>query len=225
MDTVFTISKIKAAVFDMDGTLVDSLMLWDLFWSEFGTRYLGDKNFTPSLDDDKKVRTLPLKEAMTVIHQNYHIAESGEELARAATEIMINFYSNTVQLKNGVREFLEYLKNQNVKMCIASASSTELVKLAIKHCNIADYFVQIFSCADIGKGKEEPDVYLQAAGFLGEKIENTCVFEDSLAAIETANKIGMLTVGVYDKFNYGQDTIKRIATEYIGAGETLLKLL
>ncbi len=225
MDTVFTISKIKAAVFDMDGTLVDSLMLWDLFWSEFGTRYLGDKNFMPSSEDDKKVRTLPLKEAMTVIHQNYHIAESEEELARVATEIMINFYSNNVQLKNGVREFLEYLKNQNVKMCIASASSTELVKLAIKHCNIADYFVRIFSCADIGKGKEEPDIYLQAADFLGEKIENTCVFEDSLAAIETANKIGMLTVGIYDKFNYGQDTIKQIAAEYIGAGETLLKLL
>ncbi len=217
--------NIKAAIFDMDGTLVDSLMLWDLFWSEFGTRYLGDKNFTPSSEDDKKVRTLPLKEAMNVIHQNYHIAKNGEELARVAGEIIADFYSNSVQLKNGVQEFLEHLKTQNIKMCIASASSTELVKLAIKHCNIEGYFLRVFSCADIGKGKEEPDIYLQAAEFLNEKIENICVFEDSLAAIQTANKIGMLTVGIYDKFNYGQDTIKQIATEYIGAGETLLKLL
>jgi beta-phosphoglucomutase-like phosphatase (HAD superfamily) len=84
--------------------------------------------------------------------------------------------------------------------------------------------LKIFSCTDLGKGKEEPDIFLLASEFLGEKTEETWVFEDSLTAIETVSRIGMPTVGIYDPYNYGQDRIKEIATEYVAAGETLLKL-
>lgn len=215
----------KAAIFDMDGTLVDSLGVWNVLWSKFGERYLHNQNFTPSIEDDKKVRTLTLKDAMSLIHNNYNLGESGEELLTFANSIMEDFYTNTVELKSGVREFLEYCNHEGVKMCLATATAPELVDLAIKHCNIEHYFLKIFSCSDIGKGKEEPDVFLLAGEFLGEKIEETWVFEDSLTAIETASSIGMPTVGIYDCFNYGQDLIKDIATEYVASGETLLKLI
>ena len=217
--------NIKAAIFDMDGTLVDSLMLRDVLWSTFGERYLNDKSFVPSVEDDKKVRTLTLKDAMYLIHKNYKLGESGEELLALANTIMNEFYANSVELKSGVREFLEYCKNKGVKMCIASATAPELIDVAMKHCDIGKYFLKVFSCSDIGKGKEEPDVFLQAAEFLNTKTSETWVFEDSLVAIETATKIGMPTVGIYDKFNYGQDKIKEIVTEYIGVAETLLKLI
>ncbi|MBO5231230.1 MAG: HAD family phosphatase [Clostridia bacterium] len=217
--------NIKAAIFDMDGTLVDSLMLWDVLWSTFGERYLNDKNFTPSIEDDKKVRTLTLKDAMTLIHNNYNLGESGEELLAEANRIMIDFYANSVELKDGVRAFLEHCKNNGVKMCIASATAPELIDMALKHCNIEKYFLKVFSCGDIGKGKDKPDIFLEAVNFLGTEIKDTWVFEDSLTAIETATKIGMSTVGIYDKFNYGQDKIKEIATEYINSKETLLKLI
>ena len=216
---------IKAAIFDMDGTLVDSLMLWSVLWSKFGERYLQNENFTPSVEDDKKVRTLTLKEAMNLIHNNYRLGESGEELLALANCIMADFYANTVELKSGVREFLEYCKNSGVKMCLATATAPELIDLAIKHCNIGHYFLKIFSCSNLGKGKEEPDIFLLASEFLGEKTEETWVFEDSLTAIETVTNIGMPTVGIYDQYNYGQDRIKEIATEYVAAGETLLKLI
>lgn len=217
--------EIKAAIFDMDGTLVDSLMLWDVLWSTFGEQYLNDKSFTPSKEDDKKVRTITLKDAMTLIHNNYNMGNNGEELLEKANRIIKDFYANSVELKDGVREFLEHCKNKGVKMCIASATAPELIYIALKHCDIEKYFLKVFSCGDIGKGKEEPDVFLQAAEFLNTKIEETWVFEDSLTAIETAAKIGMPTVGIYDKFNYGQDKIKEIATEYINSTETILKLI
>ena len=217
--------KIEAAIFDMDGTLVDSLMLWDVLWSTFGDKYLNDKSFSPSVEDDKKVRTLTLKDAMLLIHNNYKLGESGEELLSLANSIMIDFYANSVELKDGVREFLEHCKNKGVKMCIASATAPELIYIALKHCDIEKYFLKVFSCGTIGKGKDEPDVFLQAAEFLGAEIKDTWVFEDSLTAIETAAKIGMPTVGIYDKFNYGQDKIKEIATEYINSTETILKLI
>ena len=215
---------IKVAIFDMDGTLVDSLMLWDVFWSTFGERYLNDKSFLPSLEDNKKVRTLTLKDAMHLIHRNYNLGESGEELLALANTILNDFYANSVELKSGVREFLEHCKNKGVKMCIASATAPELIDVAMKHCDIGKYFLKVFSCGTIGKGKDQPDVFLQAAEFLGAEIKETWLFEDSLTAIETATKIGMPTVGIYDRYNFGQDRIKKIATEYISEGETLLKL-
>lgn len=217
--------EIKAAIFDMDGTLFDSLMLWDVLWSTFGQRYLNDKNFAPSTEDDKQVRTLTLKAAMKLINDNYNLGESGEELLAEANRIMGDFYGNSVELKDGVREFLEHCKNNGVKMCIASATAPELINTALKHCGIEEYFIKVFSCGAIGKGKDAPDVFLQAVSFLGTEIKNTWLFEDSLVAIETATKLGMPTVGIYDKFNYGQDIIKEIATEYIDSTETLCKLI
>lgn len=216
--------NINAAIFDMDGTLVDSLMLWDVLWTTFGDKYLNDKSFAPSLEDNKKVRTLTLKDAMLLIYNNYKLGESGEELLALANTIINDFYANSVKLKSGVREFLEYCKNKGVKMCIASATAPELIDVAMKHCDIEKYFLKVFSCGTIGKGKDEPDVFLQAAEFLGAEIKETWMFEDSLVAIETATKIGIPTVGIYDRYNFGQDRIKKIATEYIAEGETLLKL-
>lgn len=217
--------NIKAAIFDMDGTLVDSLMLLDVLWSEFGNRFLNGKNFTPSSEDDKKVRTLTLKDAMDLIHKNYNIGENGAELLKIANEIMTNFYKHKVELKKGVREFLDCLKERNVKMCIASATAPDLIELAIEHCGLGTYFSKIFSCAAINKGKDQPDIFLIARDYLGERNENTYVFEDSLVAIETADHIGLPTVGIYDKYNFGQEKIKEIANEYIAPDETLLKLI
>lgn len=218
------IMNIKAAIFDMDGTLVDSLMLWDILWSTLGEKYLYNKDFTPTIEDDKKVRTLTLDGAMELIHKNYRIGKSGEELLTLANDIIGDFYTNKVKLKDGVLEFLEYCHKKGVKMCIASATAPELLNTAIKHCKIERFFSEIFSCATLGKGKDKPDIYLLAKKFLGEKTEDTWVFEDSLTAIETAVKIGMPTVGIYDRYNFGQERIEKIATEYIADGETLLKL-
>jgi len=217
--------NVKAAIFDMDGTLVDSLMVWDVLWSKMGETYLNDKTFRPNAEDDKKVRTLILADAMNLIHNNYSLGKSGEELLQLTNDFMKDFYANTVTLKKGVREFLDYCKAEGVKMCIASATAPDLIAVALEHCGIENYFSKIFSCAEVGKGKEEPDVFLKAWEYFGERLEETWVFEDSLVAIKTAVKIGIPTVGIYDAYNFGQAEVKELATEYIADGESLLKLI
>ena len=217
--------KIKTAIFDMDGTLVDSLMLWEVIWSSFGEKFLGDRSFAPNAEDDKKVRTLTLKDAMQLSHDHYQIGESGAELLDLANRIMIDFYASRVELKPGVREFLEHLQSQGTKMCIASATAPDLLAVAMKHCDLEKYFPRIFSCGAIGKGKEHPDVFLLAKEYLGTETEETWLFEDSLVAIETAIKIGMPTVAIYDRYNFGQERMKEIANDYIAEGETLMKLV
>lgn len=219
------INDINGAIFDLDGTLVDSLFLWDVIWEEFGIRFLDGDKFLIEETDDKKVRTMTLKNAMDFLHTKYNLASSGEELLAVTNEIIADFYSNKVELKKGVLELLEYCYQKNIKMCIASATDMELINLAIDHCNIRKYFVDILSCTQIGKGKDEPDIYLKALDCLGTEKEKTCVFEDSHIAIRTALKLGLKTVGIYDKFNYGYDEIKKIATVCVDEGETLEKLI
>ena len=219
------LKNIKGAIFDMDGTLIDSLILWDVIWEQLGNIFLNDEKFSPAEVDDKAVRTMTLKDAMDYIHSVYSMGKSGQELFEVVNEIIENFYAEEVKLKKGVLEFLEYCYKKNIKMCVASASEKRLIEIALKTCGIEKYFKGVMSCAEIGKGKDEPDIYLKALNFLGTDKEETCVFEDSHIAITTAKGIGMKTVGIYDKFNYGHDVMKKIATEYIDNGETLEKLI
>lgn len=217
--------NIKGAIFDMDGTLVDSLFLWEVIWKAFGDKYLNGEPFAPNAADDKAVRTVPLRDAMQIIYDHYGFGNSGEELFRLATDIIRNFYATEATLKTGVRELLAGLQKQGVKMCVASATTSELIEVAMKHSGIYPYFSAIFSCADLGMGKEKPNVYLLAQQHLGTETAETWVFEDSLVALETASKIGMQTVGVFDRCNPYQTEIKAVCTVYVGEGESLAKVL
>ncbi len=217
--------QIKAAIFDMDGTLVDSLVLWDIFWQELGERFLNGEAFRPSAADEKTMRTMTLDMAMDLVHEKYHIGDSGKQLFDMVDEIVDDFYRNRVELKPGARELLEHLYAQGAKMCIASGTEMRFIRIALQHCSLEKYFGALFSCFDIGKGKDQPDVYLLAQKYLGEKAEDIWVFEDSLTAIETVKKIGMKTAAVYERFNFGQETMRKIADRYVAEGESLAKLI
>lgn len=224
-EVVMMLKDIKGAIFDMDGTLIDSLMLWDVLWEKFGEKFLQNEKFQPDEGHDKAIRTMTLKDAMNYLYSVYGIGNCAEDLFETANEVFIDFYSNKVEVKEGVVELLESFYANGVKLCIASATDIRLLQIAVKHCHLEKYFPVIFSCAEIGKGKEEPDIYLKAIAYLGTAVEETCVFEDSLVALKTANKIGTKTVGIYDKFNYGHEEMEKIADVYIAKGESFLKLL
>ncbi len=213
------------AIFDMDGTLIDSLVLWEIIWERLGKSCLGKDGFRPKTEDDKAVRTMTLKGAMDFIHEAYEMGPSGEALLALTNEIIADFYANEVEMKAGALSFLKALKEKGVKMCIASATDLGLVRLALARCDIEKYFVAVLSCADSGKGKDSPDIYERALSALGTPLEDTCVYEDSLVALRTASAMGLQTVGIYDKNNYGHKEMQEIATVYVGEGETLEKLL
>lgn len=215
---------IQAAIFDMDGTLVDSLMLWEVLHDAYEKHYPEKAGTVISEEDNRLMRVLPLPASMQLLHEHYGLGESAEALLSLTEAVFFDFYANRVQLKEGVREFLEALHRRGVRMCIASATPMPLIEAALDHCGIRDCFDKVFSCGEIGKGKDTPDIYRMAREYLGD-LPGTWVFEDAYVAVSTATAAGFPTVAVYDEYNPHQEEIRAMATHYIAPGETLLKLL
>ncbi len=217
--------NITGAIFDMDGTLVNSLGFWDYIWERLGEIFLDDKSFRPDPVTEKGVRTAPLYEAMGLVHENCGIGKSTDEVFTIVNEELLNFYKNTVEMKPGAKKFIEHLYEKGVKMCIASATSPALIEVLMEKFELHKYITRLFSCSEVGKGKEHPDVFLMAHEYLGTEKDSTWIFEDSVVAIETAKEAGYHTVGIYDRFNFGLDRVKELSTVYIGNGEGLDSLI
>lgn len=216
---------IQGAIFDMDGTLVDSLGIWEVLWERIGIAFGYGKGFRPAAEDDRQARTMLLADVTEMIHQKYGLGNSGKELLEFTNQEMVRFYAEELEPKAGTLAYLAYLKEQGVPMCVASATAGDLVQIAVKRCGIDRYIDTFISCADVGKGKEEPDVFLAALEKLGTEKEKTCVFEDSYVALKTAAEAGFLTVGIYDCHTFDHDKLEQTATIYIREGETLEKLI
>ncbi len=217
--------KIKGAIFDMDGTIIDSLMFWDCLWRSIGEKYMGNADFKPSDEVNKKVRTMIYKDAMTYFKDYYKIPVDTEEFLRFTSGGINDFYKNVAKVKLGADKLLASLKAQNIKLCLASATAMTEVTYALECHDLLKYFDLVLSCAEIGVGKDQPDVYLKAESLMGIPRRDVCVFEDSYVALETAKKAGFQTVGIYDRYNFEQERLKKASDIYLGEGHPLTKLI
>jgi HAD superfamily hydrolase (TIGR01509 family) len=217
--------KITGAIFDLDGTLVDSLHFWDVYFAEVGEKYLSDRSFIPDPDTLKLMRTATIGSGQTLLHERYGFGRDPEELISFAYEKCEYFYRNLVTVKDGVFDLLDHLKENNVKMCIASATEMPLLMVAVERFGFNKYFPRIVSCSEVGVGKDRPDVFLFARDYLQTQTDQTCIFEDSVVAIETSVKAGFKTVGIYDDHGLEHEKMKKLSDIYIDNGQTMASLI
>lgn len=189
--------KIRAAIFDVDGTLLDSMPIWQ----DIGARYLESAGREVNPGTREALSTMSLEQGAAYLKENYNLTESVSEIIRDVLKIVENFYRFEAELKPGVTETLKELKDRGIRMVVATSGNKELAAAALKRNGIAELFEKIFTCTETGAGKDQPDIYLEAAGFLGSSPEETLVFEDALHAAETAKKAGFTVGGVYDESN------------------------
>jgi len=219
------IEKIKYAIFDIDGTLVDSLGYWEYLWGRFGTEFLNTPDFEVDTELDRKIRTVTLAEGSLLIKQRYLLDCSAETIMEFANEILGEYYRVKVSAKRGAPELLNYLKSKGIKMCVASATEPKYIKYSLERCGLDGFFEFVISCTEVGAGKEKPDVFIKALSRLGGEVSEACVFEDSCVALETAKRAGFMTVGVYDKNNYGHDRLESASDVYVNENMNLSDLI
>ena len=194
---------LRGAIWDLDGTILDSMSAWD----HVGENYLRSQGIEPKPDLDEAIATMSLHQAADYFIEHYGVKQTRDELIKSAVAIVDDFYRYEAQLKPHLKEFLAQLHETGVKMCIATATERSLVEAALARCGVLDYFSEIFTCSSVGAGKDEPTIYREALNFLGTDRTNTMVFEDSLHALTTAKKDGFYTTAVYDSHEENQEEI------------------
>jgi len=211
--------KIKGAIFDLDGTLVDSM--WK--WGEIAIDYIKSHGATPRPGFLEMLRSFNTVEEAQYFIDEYGVDLPIDEVIYGRDSLMLDFYKNEVKLKEGVLSVLELFSQRGVKMCIATATDRWLVEPVMERHNLYKYFDRIFTCTEENTSKSNPDIFIRAAKFLGSEISETLVAEDALYAMKSAKKAGFIVTGIYDKnAEDEQDEIKSNCDFYcINPGDML----
>ncbi|CUP03687.1 phosphatase [Clostridium disporicum] len=196
-------NTIKAAIFDLDGTLVDSMWVWE----QIDIDFLKSKGYTPPKDLKDDITHLTFRQTAEYFKDRFNLSDSIDEITDTWNNMAYDFYSSKVKLKEGVIPFFNKLKSLNIKIGLATSNSLPLLEATLKNNGIYHLFDAITVTDEVKKSKENPDVYLLCANKLNVSPKNCVVFEDIIAAVNGAKLAGMKVIGIYDKASEDQKEI------------------
>lgn len=197
--------QIKGIIFDMDGTLVDSMANW----RHIGTlclEYLGKKPDRP--DFDRTVYRMKTEELMALFAQ-YGVRISSRQEYEEIYYAAIRPSYETVMPMPGILEVLEEFRSRGLKMCVATATRSDVAIPVLERLGILPYMEFLLCCNDVHASKEKPDIYLESARRLGLTVPEAVVFEDAGYCVQTAKAAGFPVVGILDR------TAEQEETDYV----------
>jgi HAD superfamily hydrolase (TIGR01509 family) len=204
--------RLEGAIFDMDGTLLDSMYIWN----SIGEEVLHTMGAKPEPDLRKKLKTMDLRQFADYCTHTYGVALSASEIIAMVDDRVDRFYREEVQAKPGVERFLSILKMQGVWMYLATATDRPQVEAALQRTGLDRYFRGILTCQEAGCNKDNPRIFDKCLTRLRCSREQCVVFEDALYAIQTAKKAGYRVAAVYDASSEeDQPEIRKLADYYI----------
>jgi len=203
---------IKGVIFDLDGTILDSMHIWKqlpgIYLNRMGVQTEGNLSDAMS--------SMSMEEGAEFLKDQYLPEMDVEEIRSGIICTIEHFYDRHVQLKSGADQFLQDVKNAGIRMVAATSSDRRIVERTLIKLGVIRYFEKIFTSTEIGVGKEKPDIYFIASEFMGTPPKDTWVFEDALHATLTAKKAGFKTVGVFDASSIKDwEKIKRNSDIYL----------
>jgi len=213
------LKKFKNAIFDMDGTLLDSMPAW----RNLGMDYLLHNKINPPSGLNEILAAMSMEEAAEYFRSAFNFKLSNEDIIWGIKSLIEDRYKYELILKPYVREYLLKLSEEGVNMCLATASPSSFANAALERNGIIKYFSCIISCDEVGVGKNRPDIFYLAAKKLGAKACDTAVFDDADFALIAAKEAGFYTVGVYDEaYRNKRNIIESISDFYIESFSELL---
>ena len=211
--------NIQAVIFDLDGTLIDSMGIW----AQIDEEYLSKFGYNVPDNLQEEITHLTLTETAIYFKNNFNIASSIEDIISTWHEMAFYHYSNTIKLKDGVVEYLTLLKQKGVKIALATSNSIPLLEVTLKKNNIYHFFDSITTTEEVKKSKDNPDIYLLSAKKLNVDPNKCLVFEDIVQAVKGAKLAGMKVFAIYDEASENQkEALINIADKYILSFNELL---
>lgn len=191
------LDKIEAIIFDLDGTLIDSMWMWRTIDIE----YLGRFGIALPENLQNEIEGMSFTETAHYFKEHFSIPDDIETIKNDWNQMAWNKYEKEVPLKPGAAEFLQYCKGSGIKLGIATSNSRELVDNITRVHHLNDYFTTIITGCDVPKGKPAPDIYLAAAKNLKVPCSKCLVFEDIIPGIQAGKAAGMQVCAVEDAYS------------------------
>lgn len=205
-------NTIKGAIFDVDGTLLDTMHVW----TDSGERYLKSQGIKaePGLGDILFAMTVEM--GARYLKEHYPLDKDIEEIKEGINSMVEEYYFTEADFKPGARELLEKMKEEGIPMTIATSTDRYCILAAFNRLGYTDYFKEIFTCTEVGASKAEPKIFFEAVKAMGTEPEDTWLFEDGLYSIKTAKAEGFKIVGVYDEVSAAdQEEIEELSDVYV----------
>ena len=189
-----TAMRFKAAIFDLDGTLLDSMSIWSNLCHEFLLRH----NIDQDIDLDGKLGVISMRNALEYVINEFSLKISLDEAYTETWQIVEEFYHSKAQIKPGIKKILDHLQKNGIPCGVITATETGLVIPALERVGLSGYFKHVFSCSEMQTSKRTPEVFFSMSRLLGASPSETVVFEDALYAALTAKNAGYAVAAVHD---------------------------
>ena len=209
-DLKLLLTQKKAALFDLDGTLVDSMWMWTEIDIEYLRRF--GKDFSPKLQKD--IEGMSFTETAIYFKETFSIPDSIETIKADWTDMSLEKYAHEVPLKPYAEELLKKMKRLGLKIGISTSNYREMVDACLHSLGITHYFDAVCTACEVKRGKPSPDIYLHTADRLCAEPSGCIVFEDIPAGIRAGKAAGMTVVAVDDAFSAAEEPEKRRLADY-----------
>jgi len=186
---------LKAVIFDLDGTLIDSMGIW----ADVDVEFLEKRGITPPKNIFLEIDSgNSFAEVAKYFKNRFDLPETVEEIMREWVNMVESHYENKIKLKDGVKKLLEYLNQQNIRLGVGTSNNKELTGKVLKSNSILEYFDAIVTGCQAERGKPHPDIFLRVSERLGIKPKNCLVIEDVLVGVEAAKNARMSVYAIDD---------------------------
>lgn len=203
---------IKAVIFDVDGTLIDSMWIW----KQVDIEFLGKRGIPLPERLQMEIEGMSYSETAIYFKERFNLPESLEEIKEEWRLMAEDYYKWHIQLKSGAKDFLKLLYDKGLTLGIATSNSRELVDCMLANHGIRKYFSNIRTSCEVEKGKPYPDVYLKVAEDMGIDPCRCLVFEDTLSGVMAAKSAGMRVFAMADEISLeSKDKLIELAEGYI----------
>lgn len=207
--------KIKGAIFDVDGTLLDSMWMWE----GLHENYFNKKGFKLTKENIENIYSMSFIDGICYSIETLNLDITKEKMYEEMTDYMLEIYMTKVTVKKGVYEFLDFLKEKGVKMCVLTASERKMIEKVFDKFDLTKYFDRVLYCSEMGMHKDNPEIFIKTLEVLGTKKEETFMFEDAEYSAKNVIKTGIKLCGVFDESNKNQRYLKEISDLYLESFE------